>query len=852
MIKVLFKSMIHQKNIMVSFMIGVILITTIIPLSISTLKETMVKIEDDITKYARGSYDILLRPAGSRTLVETEIGIVEENYLSYGNGGISIEEWEKISKMGDIEVAAPVASLGYFTGETRSFATWMPTQSSRVSASFFTWDGMNEYVINEKKPNIGLLIEQEEIPQLVPPFIAFSGGNAWFDGEFPPSFLLPNTYHLLVGIDPKSEEQLTGITFASLSNELARFERDAYQFAEDAPIINVMHLTDPQVPVGTEIQWETLDISKEQTEEWKRELGLEKGDFFYSIGEEKLEQMHQMLLQYPHLEKNTFKKYFNDEIKPFHYKTFQLNKDFSINKDYDNYFGDRGNVTFYLTSPIQYIMKNNDLHVSKKGSQNGVPIYREMKKSGGTFAELGGELPFVFHPTGEYTIKEFEANLSSSPLGIYQLAPIKLIKDSNGTVVESPKELTSTIYPGSFVPSPAHGVITLQDAQLIKGDQPIDAIRVRIAGITEYNKAAKIKIEEVSTRFMENGYEVDIVAGSSYQEVPVMVEGVGTVIQPWTTLGAAASISENWSGTTFLLMILFSITAFIYLVNRNNFYLLMKNEEIALLHQFGWDTKKVKQLLLTELSILLVFSYIISTSILVFLLETNRQVILYNLLLTVLCYILIVFLTVLNTRDQTTEPIRTSNMIKNILKVKTLPFPLKSILYFQSLLVSTFIQFALVSTLSIFVYLSLQTTMEQTTTTYLGSHVYFQISHFHYLIILSVFIFAVISLVDSLSTLTVFRKDEVKLLSTIGWDDRKIVSIWSKEVAIWSGVAIIFGHIIGVVLFSLVFSFTIIHLFISFISGVSFFSFTIVFSIFYLRVLMNNRANRKVKYAESA
>ncbi|WP_100334134.1 ABC transporter permease family protein [Bacillus alkalisoli] len=141
--------------------------------------------------------------------------------------------------------------------------------------------------------------------------------------------------------------------------------------------------------------------------------------------------------------------------------------------------------------------------------------------------------------------------------------------------------------------------------------------------------------------------------------------------------------------------------------------------------------------------------------------------------------------------------------------------------------------------------------MEQTTTTYLGSHVYFQISHFHYLIIISVFIFAVISLVDSLSTLTVFRKDEVKLLSTIGWDNRKIVSIWSREVAIWSCIAIVFGHLIGVVLFSLVFSFTLNHVFISFVSGVSFFIFTIIFSILYLRVLMNNRVNRKVKYAKS-
>ncbi|MCZ0703432.1 hypothetical protein J2T56_001691 [Natronobacillus azotifigens] len=97
--------------------ITIIAMATILLLTsygIQASKETQVIVMDNLENYSRGSYDILVRPEGSRTIIEEHLQTVEENYIGDGTGGISIAEWEKIKNHPEVEIAAPVASLGYF------------------------------------------------------------------------------------------------------------------------------------------------------------------------------------------------------------------------------------------------------------------------------------------------------------------------------------------------------------------------------------------------------------------------------------------------------------------------------------------------------------------------------------------------------------------------------------------------------------------------------------------------------------------------------------------------------------------------------------------------------------------
>jgi len=62
----------------------------------------------------RQTYDILVRPQLAADPIEEKYGLVNPNHLNGINGGISFAQYEQIKNLKDIEVAAPVAMLGYF------------------------------------------------------------------------------------------------------------------------------------------------------------------------------------------------------------------------------------------------------------------------------------------------------------------------------------------------------------------------------------------------------------------------------------------------------------------------------------------------------------------------------------------------------------------------------------------------------------------------------------------------------------------------------------------------------------------------------------------------------------------
>jgi putative ABC transport system permease protein len=61
----------------------------------------------------RAAYDILVRPRGGRTTLEDDRGLVRPNYLSGLFGGITTRQLAQVRSVRQVEVAAPIAMLGY-------------------------------------------------------------------------------------------------------------------------------------------------------------------------------------------------------------------------------------------------------------------------------------------------------------------------------------------------------------------------------------------------------------------------------------------------------------------------------------------------------------------------------------------------------------------------------------------------------------------------------------------------------------------------------------------------------------------------------------------------------------------
>ncbi|QZT34621.1 ABC transporter permease [Caldalkalibacillus thermarum TA2.A1] len=806
MFRLILRSLWQQKGMTLMFILAFTLILTTVPLALMSLKEMITQIQDDITQYGRGSYDILVRPQGARNTVEQTWGVVEENYLGAGRGGISLAEWQKIKNIEGVEVAAPVASLGYFTGITKSYALWMPEQSIRITHQFLTTNGIQRYPLTE--PLTGLFLEQEPVAGYIDQFDRLADEELadQFVMWDPPLFVMPPTYHLLVGIDPDEEEKLTGISFQDLNRPLTPDEEIIYEFAQGAPIIKVLKLKDPHVPLLAEITLETLDIGPEETLAFKQQLGLNHEDLFmFEQGSEAYRNLLAELKRYPALTQETWTFDFSPYLDPFESIPLRVDQEGNILKN-DQYsmFSHHGlSARFFIADPIDYQVHGDTLKVNQVGTMGGIPVYRQVEQQGGRLGEVD-KLPFVLHPVGEYEIGERQEELAASPLGIYQLAPVQLIKNLQGEEVE-PKEVLPTILPGSFVPSPAHGVISIFDAELIKGERPIDAIRIRVSGITTYDKQAEEKIKHIAGQIAQMGFEVDIVAGASHQQVEVEVQGLGVVTQPWTTLGAAARIVEGWNLSTLAMTLLFVAISYFYLFNRFLYWRVTKRKELELLHQLGWARQTIRRYFRCELLCLLLLALVLSGLGLAVIQQTSNVpsvvYILHSGLWLSSSGALLVAAGPLLSKKMAVKPVPT--WIRG--------FPpalgtLKSVWFYRAFLTSSFMQLLMVSILSAFLLLTINETISQTNVTVLGQYINMQIKDSHVLILLSACMIVLVTLIETLMTLLSIRQREVETLQAVGWKRKHIFRTLAGEVSIWSIAAIILGHFIGTTLFVLVYN----------------------------------------------
>ncbi len=71
------------------------------------------RVEGTVADNYRAAYDILVRPKESRTALEEDRGLVAPNYLSGMYGGITLAQLDQVRDVGNVDVAAPIAMLGY-------------------------------------------------------------------------------------------------------------------------------------------------------------------------------------------------------------------------------------------------------------------------------------------------------------------------------------------------------------------------------------------------------------------------------------------------------------------------------------------------------------------------------------------------------------------------------------------------------------------------------------------------------------------------------------------------------------------------------------------------------------------
>ncbi|MFF5334052.1 FtsX-like permease family protein [Streptomyces sp. NPDC013181] len=119
MLRTAFSQIRHRTGRSLALVAGVLAATTGFTLLTSTAETSQLRTTGTVNDNFRGAYDILVRPAGSRTAQESGQGLVRPNFLSGQFGGITLAQQARIARMSGVDVSAPVAMVGYVLDNSR-------------------------------------------------------------------------------------------------------------------------------------------------------------------------------------------------------------------------------------------------------------------------------------------------------------------------------------------------------------------------------------------------------------------------------------------------------------------------------------------------------------------------------------------------------------------------------------------------------------------------------------------------------------------------------------------------------------------------------------------------------------
>lgn len=789
----MFKLFSKQIYLFMTFILLLIFLT--ISFSLSLLTDAQQQVQQDISDFSRSTYDILIRPTDARTNIEEELGLVEENYLGIGNGGITLEQWQEIKAHPDVDIAAPVAAIALFNARERTWAIKKEGVPVYFSFTYQTSDGIHTYTNQTDQ----YLYDFGE-PTPTQPFWIFPSNHELINDYFSfniATFLFPKSYHQVVAIDPVEEEKLVGVDFSSL-NETS-YDYQTYRDGELS--VPVLSLKDVSIPISfdltidqlTPLTQSEIEILSEEFIDGNPSLTLyEEPDKYFSIVQEHIETKRQF----------NQKELFitpDDGHSPFTQTLLFIDEDFNLSSQAgDGITSGAPGGTYnlhsqrigYRLAPITYEVGTDQSLVVRQIGEDpiyGAPIYRDIEEI--EFYQLDGanqaqvDEDFIgFVENGTFSIEEDMSTLASAPLGIYgrQLPYLK----SNPDV-----KLQPSAVPGSFITTPAHGLVSLDIVEKAKGEAPIDAIRVRVAGITGYDTDAAEKLRQLASEWEEQGFTVDIVAGASLQEIVVDVEGIGEVVQSFTTLGAADTVIASWNMLQIVLIGLYTLVAFTFLGFTFSNLVTDRQIDEKRLVILGWEDKRIKQLRYREWGVMLVVPFLIVAMVLFYYrYETDNSL---PLLFLFGLGVIVLGLYGFVQRFVFRSPFRKDSATHER------SLTLANVRFYCGYIMSAVVQIFSMTLLTSFLPVFLWGTVKNVTETRLGTYIHGEIEGAMVIILFILYGLSFMTIYQAFTRMLKKRQPELQLFMTLGWSNRKIYSYFLKEVVIWTGATILIGLLVN-------------------------------------------------------
>ena len=115
----------------VALLAGMLVAATAFTVLTAASRTAQLRTTGTVSAHFRAAYDILVRPRGARSQLEAQTGTVQPNFLSGLYGGITLADYRQIQHLPGVEVAAPVAMVGYSL-PVQPVAVPLPASAVRV------------------------------------------------------------------------------------------------------------------------------------------------------------------------------------------------------------------------------------------------------------------------------------------------------------------------------------------------------------------------------------------------------------------------------------------------------------------------------------------------------------------------------------------------------------------------------------------------------------------------------------------------------------------------------------------------------------------------------------------------
>lgn len=813
MIRFIWRNWWRKKERLFLLLVGVLIISLGLAYLVGLSESNKGTIVNELEQRWASSYDIVVRPEESRSITEKD-DLLDPNFLSGIYGGISIEQYEKIKQIPNVEIAAPISMIGYVL------------YSINLESLELEEDGIYRLVSQEIIDD-GIRKHTNTVQSYFPfgewvPFVLekFKENPRYYLG-FPYEHLTAYRYLLLAAIDPEQEAKLVGLDQAIMSTGKSRYftkddkvrieplskEEDNQAGENPHTLISYPVIINNHSYADQRLQWqiERLNITLD------RETANETLDRLENLGgEEYLNTLEGKTVATYTFNEQEIYSHFVNSIAGYDRITGE-----PVEEDYINV--DPWSIS-YLPFPIpptplmyesiQSPFEERWQHTYKLQTftMEGLTTFRKPVE----YQLSEEEVTYTFIKPrwiGYYDPSQLNLALdplTELPMETYRPATAELVLDADQKPINPPRELKPTYNPYGYLANPPTMLTTLEAAEHLVGKKPISAIRIKVAGVSDLSEESQALLEQVATEIEEKtGLITDITLGSSPQQnlinVPelksesMVIKELGWFQQPWIKLGSSFSIfRETKIGFSGLILSIISVAA-IYVWATSLVSLFSRRKEFAVLLAVGWSPRQLSRLLFTESVILGLIATLIAWLMLGFItISEGTNMELYKIVLTgfvgFLIYILGAIVPSLLVRKiepyeamQTGEITKTSSRFVRTRGIISLAFNhfigkwKRSILSILTIALPT-------SLLAVFLFISfrLQGTMYMSI---LGEYIALEVGPAHYTAIIVALVIAILTTAEIQWQNVAERQEEISLLKAIGWKNNSIrFMIWSEGI----------------------------------------------------------------------